>query len=275
MKKTLITILLFTITITGFSQKKPKIKGNRNVTEISKEITEAFGTIEIDDALEVTLYQGDQNEYYLKTDENLIDIIQFKVQDDILKIYATNKIVRSKKLKIDVTITDINQIILRDHAQITINKKLSTKEVTINAYDSSQFDLSIEADDIAIMLYDKVKGLVNIKSESATLEMNGKADVRGTIKTDKIKTSLIRSTRLKLDGNADIATFDLKGSAKLNAKKMKIGSINLKTSNTADVNIYARKELELHARDKSVVYIYGNPKIDVKNLTEASKIIKK
>ena len=56
---------------------------------------------------------------------------------------------------------------------------------------------------------------------------------------------------------------------------MKIASIDLNTANTADVNIYARKELELDARDKSVVYIYGNPKLDVKNLTEASKIIKK
>ena len=275
MKKTLITILLFTISFATFSQKKPKIKGNRNVTEIRNEITATFSTLEVDDALRVNLHQGDQNEYHLETDENLIVIIQFKIQDDILKVYTTNKIVRSKKLNIDITVTDIDQIILRDHAQITIDKKLNTKGIIINAYDSSQFDVYLEADNVAITLYDKAKGILNIKSESTTLEMNDKTDIKGTIKTDKIKTSLIKSSRLKLDGNADVASFDLKGSSKLNAKKMKIASIDLNTANTTDVNIYARKELELDARDKSVVYIYGNPKLDVKNLTEASKIIKK
>ena len=43
----------------------------------------------------------------------------------------------------------------------------------------------------------------------------------------------------------------------------------------ADVYVYAGKDLELFAEGKSNIYVYGDPKIEVKGLTDKSKIIKK
>ncbi len=275
MKKSLITIILLLLTFTSFAQKKPKIKGNRIVTEINKEILETFSTIEISDELEVTLHLDEKNEYRLKTDENLIDIIQFNVKDEILKIYSTNRIVRSKKLEIDLYVNDIKNLILKNNSKVTSDEKLKLKNIHISGYDSSRLDLDITADDMTIVLSDKVKGQIKVKSDSFSIEMNDKADLKGYIATDKIKVSLTKSTKLKLEGDAKNAILNIKGSSELIAKKMKIETIDLNTHNKADVNVYVRKKLELDARDKSIVYIYGNPKLDVKNLTEASKIIKK
>ena len=100
MKKITIITVLFLCSIFIHAQKKAKIKGNKIVTEVSKDILESFNAIEIDDNLKVNLRQGDQNSYFLMADENLIDVIQFTVKDSILKVYTSSKIVSRKKLEL-------------------------------------------------------------------------------------------------------------------------------------------------------------------------------
>jgi hypothetical protein len=136
-------------------------------------------------------------------------------------------------------------------------------------------DLNIEADDVSVTLHGDVEGKIKIKSKNTTIVMSGKTDLKGYIITDKIQVAMTKSAKLNIDGDADYASFDVKDSSKLKAKKMKTSSIDLNTSNSADVYIYAKRNLELHAKGKSIVYIYGNPELDVKTLTDKTKIIKK
>jgi hypothetical protein len=119
MKKVTVLLILLSFSAFSYAQKKPKIKGNKVVTEITKEIYESFNAVEIDDALEVNLVQGSTNSYRLKTDENLLDIIQFSVRDSILKVYSVNKITSSKKLEIDLTVQEIEHLILKNDAKKT------------------------------------------------------------------------------------------------------------------------------------------------------------
>lgn len=275
MKKQILIIALLILYVPIFAQKKPKIKGNRIVKEVTKDILETFNTLEIDDALKVTLNQSDRNEYYIKTDENLMDIVQFKVEDSILKIYTTNRIVKNKKLEINLNVEAIEHIILRNDARIKSDKKLISEKMYIHGYDSSYLDLIVKADDVKITLEDKVKGKIKIKSKKTTITMNGKTDLDGYIITDKIEVAMTKSAELNIDGDADYASFDIKDSSELKAKKMKTSSTDLNTSNSADVYVYAKRNLELYAQGKSVVYVYGNPEVDVKTLTDKTRIIKK
>lgn len=103
--------------------------------------------------------------------------------------------------------------------------------------------------------------------------MNGKTDIKRYIITDKIQVVMIKSAKLNIDRDADYVSFDVKDSSKLKAKKMKTSSKYLNTSNSVDV--YAKRNLELYAKGKSIVYVYGNPELDVKTLTDKTKIIKK
>ncbi len=275
MKKLMLIVALLSFSISIFAQKKPKIKGNRIINEITKDISETFNTVEIDDELEVILNQSDQSGYYLKTDENLIDIVQFKVKDSILKIYTTNRIVRSRKLEISLNVKEIEHIILKNDAKVKSNKKLISEKLYISGYDSSYLDLNIKADDVRVTLYDKVRGKIKIKSENTTIIMNGKTDLKAYVVTDKIKVAMTKAAELNMDGDTDYASFDVKDSSKLKAKKMKTSSTDLNTYNSADAYVYAKRNLELYAQGKSIVYVYGNPELDVKTLTDKTKIIKK
>lgn len=101
-KRILVLILLVLVSGSVFAQKKQKIKGNKEVVEVYKNL-EPFTKVEILDELAVNLMQTQSEGYRLKTDSNLVDVIKFEVIDGTLKIYTTNRIISSKNLEIYLT----------------------------------------------------------------------------------------------------------------------------------------------------------------------------
>ncbi len=276
MKNVTLFILLMLISVFTYAQKKPKIKGDKNVTTITKVLTEEFNAIEIDDALEVVINQSENNAYSLTTDLNLQDIVQFVVKDSILKIYTVNKIMSSKKLEISLNAKEVKHLILKNDAKIESEGTLNSDDVMyITAYNSSKFDLDVKADDIIIVLQRNSGGKLKAISENTTIVMNDRTDLKGSVQAEKTRITLTKSAELTLSGDSDFAAFNLKGSSKLDARKMKVSSADLYTSNNSDVYVYAGKNLELYAQGKSNIYVYGDPKIEIKGLTDKSKIIKK
>lgn len=275
MKKiTIITfLLLFSFYINA--QKKAKVKGNKIVTEVTKDILETFNAIEIDDNLEVNLRQGNQNGYFLMADENLVDIVQFKVKDSILKIFTTNKIVSSKKLEITLTVNEIEHIILKNDAKLTGEGELSSEKLYLSAYNSSKFELHVKAEDVTVTLHRNAGGKLRIKSENTTFLVTDRTDLKASVVSDKVRATLTKKSQLKLEGDSNYAAYNLKDNSKLDGKTMKVTSADLYTSNTSDVHVYASRNLELYAQGKSNVYVYGSPKMEIKGLTDKSKIIKK
>lgn len=275
MKKQLILLTVLLVGVAVSAQKKPKIKGNKEVTQVIKEISQDFNALEIDDALEVTLSQGDNNAYSLNIDSNLVDILQFSVTDSILKVYTTNNITSSKKLEIHLTVKELEHLILKNDAKVKGEGRLTSEIFYLNGYNSSKVDLDIRADDVTITLQRDAGGKIKVKSKNTNIVMNDRTDFKAYVVADKIRVSLNNSANLDLEGDADYAAFNLKKTANLNARKMKVSSADLYTSNNSDVYVHATRNLEVYAQGKSNVYVYGNPKVEVKGLTDKSKIIKK
>ena len=275
MKKSIVFVIVLLSSLTVFAQKKPKIKGNKEVVQVSKEIPQEFNALEIDDALEVTLTQGDRNFYALNIDSNLVDILQFSVTDSILKIYTTNTISSSKKLEISLTVTELEHLILKNDAKAKGEGKFTSEKFYLSGYNSSRVDMDINAEDVTITLQRDAGGKIKVKSENTTIVMNDRTDLKAYVVADKVRVTLNNSADLDLDGDADYAAFNLKKTANLNARKMKVSSADLYTSNNSDVYVNATRTLEVYAQGKSNVYVYGNPKVEIKGLTDKSKIIKK
>ncbi|TLP80133.1 GIN domain-containing protein [Maribacter sp. ACAM166] len=276
MKKHVLFFAIALISVSLAAQKKPKIKGNKEVTQVIKEIQGEFNALEIDDALEVTITQGNNNAYALNIDSNLVDILQFSVTDSILKIYTSNNITSSKKLKINLTVVEIEHLILKNDAKVNGEGRFTAKKFYLNAYNSSRIkNLDVRADDVTITLHRDAGGDIKVKSENTTIVMNDRTDLKADVIADKVRVTLNNSADLDLNGDADYASFNLKKSGNLNARKMKISSADLYTSNNSDVYINASRNLEVYAQGKSNVYVYGNPEVQIKGLTDKSKIIKR
>lgn len=275
MKKVFLLVTICFMSVVSFAQKKPKIKGDKNVTTVTNQILSGFNAIEVDDALKLTINQGDENRYTLTTDNNLQDIIQFSVKDSVLKVYTTNKITSSKKMEIGLTFINLEHITLKNDAEVEGDGRLESNVMYLNAYNSSKFDLDFRAEEVVVTLQRNAGGKLKARSTNTTIVMNDRTDLKASITADKTTVTLTKSAQLDLSGDSDMVAFNLKDKSELDARKMKASSADLYTSNNTDVYVYAGKNLELYAKGKSNIYVYGDPKIEVKGLTDKSKIIKK
>lgn len=275
MKKTLIFLLAIGLCSFTYAQKKPKVKGNKEVIQVIREIPEDFNALEIDDGLKINLSQGVENGYILNVDSNLVDVLQFFVVDSVLKVYTTNNIVSSKKVEITMTVKGLEHLILKNDAEVEGEGPFNSERFYISGYNSSRLDLDVRAEDVTVTLHRNAGGKLRVTSENTTIIMNDRTDLKAYAVCDNIRVTVNNSADLDLDGDAEYAAFNLKESSTLNARKMKVRSADLYTSNRSDVYVNATKTLEVYAKGSSNVYVYGNPKLEIKGFTDKSKIIKR
>lgn len=275
MKKILITVLLASVTMSCAAQKKPKIKGDRNVTEVEKVIVNPFNTVEIDDGLSVEIKQDATPSYRLKADLNLTEVIEFRVIDSVLKIYTSNRIMSSKKLQIELNAPDVQYLILKNDAEVSTKGKIEGERFHLTANENSKFDLDIEADIVKVALMQNAGGKMNIDAQQTNIEMLDRTDLKAYVVAQKFTARLDQSAQLIVAGDAKNATYELKDKSQLKAEKMKVTSATLYATNNADVFINATTDFEIYAEGKSEIYLYGNPELVIKGLADSSRIIKK
>jgi hypothetical protein len=275
MKKSIILLLVFFIGYVSYSQSKNKIKGNREVVEISNDVDKKFNALEIADNITVSISQGNKDSYVLNTDENLVEEVQFVVMNNVLKIFTSKKISNFKKLEVNLKVIGIDRIKLMDDAILKTDKKLSLDKILIEGNNSAKFDMELETDDLQINLYKNAGGKINIKAKNLQIEMEDRTDLKGKIDTDNLKVSLKNRAELTLSGDSKHSDFKLGNSSDLDAKKLDSRTAELSSSNTSDINIRASRKLEVNSDGRSKIYVYGKADVELKGFTDKSKIIKK
>jgi hypothetical protein len=275
MKQIITLALCGIVTLSCFAQKKPKIKGDKNVVDITEMIDQAFNKIEIDDALEVDLLPASKPFYRLETDFNISRILQFKVEDSVLKIYSDYNITSSRKLKIELSASGIDAITLKNDAKIESKRKLESKMFVLTANESSRFDLDVEADSIAVNISKNAGGKLKLRSKTTDIKMNGRTDLRVQNSSDKLVVSIANNGDLDIEGNSDTGKYNLTDGSQLKAKKLRVNKASINISNNAFTQIFVAKNLEVYAKDKSKIELWGEPKIDMKGLLGDAEIEKK
>jgi len=275
MKKSIIIILVLFIGSIGYSQSKNKIKGNREVVSISMDLDKNFNSLEIDDNITVFLSQGNKNSYILTTDDNLVDEVQFLVVNNVLKIFTSKKISSFKKLEVNLKVSGIEQIILKDDAIIKSDRKLSFENILIDGNNSSKFDMEIEANELQLKMYKNAGGKINFKAKNLQIEMKDRTDLKGKINTDNLKATLKNRAQITLSGDSKNSEFRLEDSADLDAKKMDSRTAALFSSNSSDVNIRVSRKLEVTSEGRSKIFVYGKADVQLNGFSDKSKIIKK
>lgn len=275
MRTLLVGIAMLLLGFGMYAQKKPKIQGNKEVIQVRQDIEGSFNSLEVDDGLEVKLNPGARNGYIMDLDANLVDVIQFFVIDSVLRIYTTHQITGSKKLDIYLSVGKLEHLILKNDSKVSARDPIRSERFYLAGYNSCRFDLRIESDDVTVTLHRNAGGKLEIVSENTTIIMNDRTDMKAKVETENIRVTVNNSAELNLEGQGDYAAFNLKKSSKLDARDMKVSSADLYTSNNADVHVNATKNLEIDAQGSSNVYVYGNPDVEIKGLTDRSKIIKR
>ncbi len=272
-KNTLI-ILLCICCGTLYGQRKPKIKGNKSVVEVSEELP-PFTGIELKDDLEIYLQRSsDIVGYTITADDNLIDVLKFEVKDSILHISSFYTITGKKQLDISVKYDQLSKITAKD-GKIISEAIISADEMKINSGGNSRLDLQLTAAVTTVIMEDNSKANLNIDSDSLAVTLKDKIDANLYTVSNIHDLSLQDDAIANIEGTSDSLQIKMSGSSKLKAQKLEGGTVNLETGDTASARLHAYRKLHLASTGSAKVYLYGEPLIEISLFTDSSELYKR
>lgn len=257
-------------------QQLPKIKGSGIVTLEEVALTDPFDRIDIDGDFDIELRQGSTNQYTIETDDNLIEVITFRVENNTLKIFGTHRIVKKKMLKITVTAATITEIHLNNEATVKADRLIKGENLLLTAGKGSKFDLDLEyTGAVNLELFSDAEGTLKTKSQSSKIRLDGRASLKMYVLLDTLESQLSDTSKLTLDGIINETKLTLTGSAKLSAKEVLLTTADITLSDSSDAYMNVKEAITLYAQDTATLELYGDPTITVNGLKNKAKILKK
>lgn len=272
MKNILLIILVLTV-CTVHSQRKPKIKGNKNVTDVREELP-PFNAIELNDDLDIDLQKSYSPGYTLKADDNLIDVLKFEVEDNTLMITSFYKITSKKKLDITVNYSELQSITMQD-GKIKMKDMVVTDELTVNTYGSAKLELNANASVMHINMEGNSSGDLNLDSDSLNITLKDRIDVKIYAVSEKNTTKVLKDAQARMEGTTDTLWLTMVGNTDLKAQKLEAATVIATLEESAMARVNAYESLELSARGSSKTYSHGPGKITLLDFLDKSELYKR
>lgn len=274
--KQLLTLLILLITLSTWSQKLPKIKGSGIVEVMDTKLIEPFNAISLDGDMEVELVQGGRDGIRIETDDNLIETVEYSIANNTLYISLSHRITKKKKLNITVTTGNIEQIELKNEANVQSNITITGKQLAIIAGKSTKYELDVAIKDgVYIEMYSDAEGVLKTKSVKSVVTLDDRASLKMYGVSDSLTVGITDYAKLALEGTMKTAILNLKKEAKIAAKDASLSQVDINLSEASDAVINVKETITLHAQDTSEIELYGNPEITVTGLKNEAKILKK
>jgi hypothetical protein len=271
---TSLIILLLSTTLV-FSQKAEKIKGSKVVTSSIQQV-KPFTMIEVEDNIEIYLEKGVKSEIKIEADDNLHDAISLKVENNILIISTSKEIQGFKKLSVKVTYTnDLNLITTKDESIVTAIQEIILDTITFKSLDKSKLFLNVNAGNFNLLADDKSKIELNLKSETAFVELSKNSSLKALINSAELKCDLYQKSSAIIEGDSDNSIIRIDNLAELNARKFNSKTSDLTIEGKANCSLLVENNFILDANDNSEISIYGNPKIEIRKFSGEAKLLKK
>ena len=273
MKKLIILLFAISLPIIAFAQRKPKIKGNRTVTDVREDLP-AFNAIELNDNLDIRLKKSYGEGYEITADDNLIDVLKFKVEDSTLIISSFYDITAKKKLEITVNYKELKAIIQRD-GKITVEDVLSTDNLYVNTFGPSKLSLKANAFMASLNMEDTSKGDFNLDVDSLNVGLKHRSDATIYSVSSAKNIELQNTAALDLEGTTDSLSLKMYNNTKFVGQKLEAGSAKVQLEESATARINAFRAMKLKSRGSAKTYLYGDPKITILEFLDTSQLIKK
>ncbi len=271
--KNLAILLVLMCHIAAMAQRKPKIKGSRVVTEVSDELP-AFNAIQLNDDLDVVLKKSFGSGYEIVADDNLIDILKFRVEDSTLVISSFYNVTAKKQFDITINYTELKAITLKK-GSITVDDVISSDELFVDTFENTRLNLKASAAVMDINMEGISKGDFNVDVDSLSVSLSNRAEAFIYAVNEVSLVELDGNGMLTLEGTSDRIQANLSGNSRFKGQTMEAGSFNINIENTASARVYAFRDLELRAKENTKTYLYGNPQITILEFLDTAQLIKK
>ncbi|MFS4418395.1 GIN domain-containing protein [Maribacter sp. 2307ULW6-5] len=272
MKNTVVILLLCLFGVQTFAQRKPKIKGNRNVVETRQELP-PFNAIELNDDVPVVLENANAPGVAIEADENLLEVLRFDVVNEVLTISSFYKITSKKKLNIKVFHTGLFSIDVRA-GELAMKDVISTASLKVRTSGTARVELNATADVIDLTMEGISSGDLNVASDSLMVTLKDRIDAKiySTGKTNTV--FMYKNASAKWEGSTDSLKATLYGNSDLKAEKLEARQANLIMEDSPNARILALDQFNLTSKGSAKTSLYGNPKIIMDSFLDTSQLHK-
>ncbi|MBN1986429.1 MAG: DUF2807 domain-containing protein [Prolixibacteraceae bacterium] len=223
MKSKIFSSLLVFITVLLFSScifMGPSIKGNGNVVEETRNVG-SFDEIKATRGMNVYISQGEEIKVRVEADENLLDAIETKVEENTLVVSTSKNIRSSTSKKVYVTLSEVNSI---------------KSTAGSNVYSENQ-----------------------IKAKSLDLAASAGSNMRLDVDVRRLNVSASAGSNIKLEGRSEEFVGKASAGSNIKAEDLIAGECEARASSGANIWIEVQNKLDGHASSGGNVFYSGNP----------------
>ena len=269
-------LLLFFMLLVGcmvYSQRKPKIKGNRNVIEVRVALA-PFNAVQLDDDLDINLQAGTTGEYIIEADDNLIDILKFEVENETLIISSYYKVTSKKKLNITVNFSELFRIDANE-GNVVVSNRFSTEYLEVNTKWSGRVEIDVDADVMDITMNDDSRGNFKVDSDSLNIRLAENADLRLFGVMENTVLYMQRNSKADLEGFTNAFQFQLLDNSDLLAKRLEANAVQANLEGDSSAEVLSTATVELNSKGSSKTYVFGDSKINLQEFLDTSELYRR
>ncbi|QWX84061.1 DUF2807 domain-containing protein [Cellulophaga sp. HaHaR_3_176] len=267
-------LIVFVLTVSlGYSQRKPKIRGSKVVINVRQDL-EPFNAIELNDDLDITFKKSTDYGYSLTIDDNLVDILKFRVVDNTLSISTFYNVTSKKKMEITIYYDVLNALTMHE-GKIEMEDAIVTNSLSIDTYGSSKLKLNANAGMVNLMMYENSFADLNIQSDTLNVLLKDRVDAKIYGSSNVSTVELFKNSQVKMDGSADLFNVNLYENANLKAEKLEASVINLFLEKSTSAYINANNRLNLNSKDSAKTFFYGSGRINIIDFLDTSQLNKR
>lgn len=269
-------ILLFVMLLFGsmlYSQRTPKIKGNKNVIEV-RETLPPFNAIQLDSDLDINLQAASIGEYIIEADDNLIDILKFEVENETLIISSYYKVTSKKKLNITVNFSELFRIVANE-GNIVVKNRFSTEFLEVTTTGSGRVEIDVDADAMEITMNDNSKGNFKVDSDTLNIRLAEKSDIRLFGVMENTVLYMQRNAKADLEGFTNVFQLHLLDAADLKAKRFEANTVEARLEGSASAEVLSTATVDLNSQGSSKTYVFGDSKINLLEFLDTSELYRR
>lgn len=272
MKKFAILFVALIVGVTSYSQRKPKIKGNKNVIEVREDLEPFYG-IELADDLDIVIQKASHEGYALELDDNLVDVLKFKVDNGVLKISSFYNITSKRKLEITIFFQELNSIKMLK-GKISMKDVISTDKLRVQTFGTSRLELNATADIIDVSMEEISSGDFNLASDSLNIVLKDRIDVKLYTTGESNNIYMYKNASAKVEGTSDFLMAKLYGNSALKASSLQSNDVLVIAEDSPDVEVRALNTIQLSSKGATRTKLYGDAEITILDFLDTSRLEK-
>lgn len=261
---------MLTVSCVVYSQRKPKIKGNKNVIEV-RESLPPFNAIELNDDIDIELQAASKEEYIIEADDNLIDVLKFRVENETLVISSYYKITSKRKLNITVNFNQLYRI-TANAGNIVVKNRFSTDFLEVGAFDTGRVEIDVDANEMVVNMQGNSKGNYKVDTDTLNITLKDKADLKlfGVIETTVL--DMKQSSDADIEGFTNALIVNLYDNSDLKARRLEAETVQAYLEGGSSAEVLAKTAVDLNSRGSAKTYVYGEGKINLQEFLDTSEL---